>query len=141
MAKSASTNGMPLYNGLAAAVNQYGQIEAMAFTPKIVSKAASYTCLAAESGTVFNTVGATGAVTFTLPAVADGPYQFRFINAVDQNMAVAAPTDTLVTFNDATATSCTFSTAGNKIGAGLLVVCDGAKVYAFPSGANTMTVA
>jgi len=107
----------------------------------VTAKAASYTLLASDSGGTFTTTGATGAVTFTLPAVATSKgFRYQFVNTVGQNMVVTAPAGTLVTFNNAAATSATFSTAGNLIGAGLEVLCDGAKWLAFPTGANTLTV-
>lgn len=116
----------------------------LAFTAP-VAKTADYTVLSTDSGKAFTTLGASGAVIFTLPAVGSAArgYRFRFHNAVDQNMTVTAPAGKLITFNNAAATSVAFSTAGNKIGATVEIVAtpDGAKYIAIPSGANTMTVA
>lgn len=108
----------------------------------IEAKTADYTLTAADSGKQFTTTGAAGAVNFTLPALAKG-YRFRFCNTVNQNMTITAPSGKLVTFNNAAATSVSFVTAGNKIGAVVEITTDetGAKYIAIPCGANTMTVA
>ena len=141
MAKAFQTNGMPLTNGLAPGLNAYGQIENIAFTPKIVSKGASYTVKASESGTIFL---ATAALTFTLPAITDGPFEFRFIVLVDEDVVIAAATaDTLLTFNDVAADSITFGTTGEQIGGNAWVICDGTTLVCVPclSGeAQTVTV-
>lgn len=82
-----------------------------------VSKAASYTVLASDHATRFNTLGATGAVTFTLPTIAPG-LKFQFLNVVDQNMIIAsAAGDDLIVVHDLSADSVTFSTSSQKIGA------------------------
>lgn len=111
---------------------------------KPVSKTTDYTVVAADNGTHFFTLGAAGAVNFTLPAITNcRGYRFRFSNVVDQNMTITAPAGKLVTFNNAAATSVAFSTAGNKIGASMEIVGlpDSSKYLVIPSGANTMTVA
>lgn len=119
----------------------------LCYTPaeffQTVAKTANYTVVAGtDSGTHFTTTGNAGAIVFTLPAVAKGN-RFRFTNTVGQNMQVAGPAGTLVTFNNAAATSVTFSTAGQLIGATVDIVADetGAKWIVMPRGSNTMTVA
>lgn len=107
----------------------------------VSAKTANYIVLEVDNGTLFTTTGAGGAVTFTLPAVPKLGLVYHFQNTVDQNMTVAAPSAILVTFNNSAATSVAFSTAGNKIGAGVRAVGDGTKWLIQPSGANTMTVA
>jgi hypothetical protein len=108
----------------------------------VTAKTGDYTVVIADTGKVLTTLGASGAVNFTLPAVASATgREFTFVNAVDQNMTVTAPSGTMVTFNNAAATSVAFSTSSQKIGGGVRVVCDGAHYYAFPSGSNTVTVA
>lgn len=109
-----------------------------------VAKTASYTVVAGDVGTFFTTTGASGAVVFTLPAIAAGLY-FWFLNTVDQSMTVtsAAGTD-IVTFDNAEATSLAFSTSSEKIGGFLFVQANqaGTKWYAQNlSFANTVTVA
>jgi hypothetical protein len=130
MAKMYSTASMPTMQGIMPGLNEYGQISNMAFTPRVVAKTAAYTVKASESGTIFTTTGAAGAVTFTLPAISDGPYVFKFFVGADQDMTIASATaDTMVTFNDLEADSLAFSTAGEKIGGNALVVCDGTTLF------------
>lgn len=108
-----------------------------------VAKTAAYTVVAGQdNGTHFTTTGAVGAVPFTLPAPAKGN-RFRFTNTVAQTMSVTGPAGSLITFNNAAATSVTFSTAGQLIGATVEIVPDdtGTKWIVLPHGANTMTVA
>ena len=81
-----------------------------------------------QSGSVISTEGATGAVTFTLPAVATSSgVHYWFQNAEDQNMIIAAPSDTMTTFNDIAADSVAFSTTSEKVGGGAFAICDGSK--------------
>jgi hypothetical protein len=112
---------------------------------QVVAKTANYTVTLADNGKEFTTTGAAGAVTFTLPAIGTAirGVRYRFRNTVGQNMAVVAPANKLVTFNNATATSVTFSTAGNLIGACVEITADeaGTKWLTAFSGANTVTVA
>lgn len=80
-----------------------------------------------QSGTAFSNRGAAGAVTFTLPAAAlslAGVY-YEFDGVANQNLTVAAPAGTAVTFNNAAATSLSASTLNQKIGAHILAKCDG----------------
>lgn len=110
---------------------------------KVSAKTASYTVLESESGTLFTTSGASGAVTFTLPALANvaaGTW-FEFFNVADQDMIVASgDADKMVVFNDAAADSIAFSTAAEQIGSGVRVVSDGALWLVFVFlGAETAT--
>lgn len=108
---------------------------------RLQTKAADYTVLATDNGSHFF---ATAVANFTLPAIASGRgYRFRFTMQADANLTVTAPAGKLITFNNATATSVAFSTAGNKIGASVEIVMnhDASKYVAIPHGANTMTVA
>lgn len=109
---------------------------------RVVAKTAGYTVLSTDNHTVFTTEGAAGAVVFTLPTPARG-YRFRFLNAVNQNMTVAAPAGLLIAFNNAAATSIAFSTAGNMIGAGVevTVTADGTKYIAQVLTTATATIA
>jgi hypothetical protein len=104
--------------------------------------ATSYTILATDNNKTFTTRGAVGAVTFTLPTLARG-LKFSFVNEAAQNMAVTgAAANLLVTFNNLTATTVTFSTAGQLIGANVDVVAneDATKWLVIQAGAHTMTV-
>jgi len=92
----------------------------------VVAKTASYTVVAADHGTLFTNRGATGAVTFTLPATASVGLRYGFYVVADQNVIVASGTaDTLVVHNDATADSIAFQTASEKIGGMVEVIGDG----------------
>lgn len=110
-----------------------------------VAKTADYTVVAADNGTTFTNTGAAGAVVFTLPALAPGlAFEFRVV--ADQNVTVASVAgDDMIVFNDAAADSVAFSTAGQKIGGGVLVFSNaaGTKWYVrnASAGANTITVA
>lgn len=118
---------MALKDGNVPQVDAKGQINHLAFKLNVVAKTASYSVLPSESGTLFTTTGATGAVTFTLPAIADSEgCCFWFYNTVDQNMVLTGPADKLVVVGDAAADSAAFQTASEKIGGGFFAVCDGA---------------
>lgn len=110
----------------------------------VTAKTGNYTITSADFGQVFTTRGAGGAVTFTLPAASGNAGAWvRFLNAVDQNMAVAGTAGELILFNDAAANSATFSTAGEKIGAAIYAFCDGTSWFIAPEifEAVTITVA
>lgn len=97
---------------------------------RVQAKATSYTVVYGTdpSGTIFTNRGASGAVTFTLPAAAQarkGVF-YRFVGIADQNIVVAAATaDTLVVINDLEADSLAIQTSSVKIGAEIEVFCDG----------------
>ena len=117
----------------------YGHFEGL--KRPIAAKTAAYTVKASESGTVFHTTGATGAVTFTLPAPTEGLH-YEFVNTVAQNMVITCgTTDKIVHLNDAAADSITFSTGSQQIGAVCKVVSDGAKWFATTHNGATATVA
>jgi len=146
MAKDVQSNSMPTFMGRGAGVNEYGQIANIAYTPEIKVKTADYTVVAADSGTIFTTTGATAAINFTLPAISDGPFIFYFVNGADQNLTVTAATaDTIVTFNDLAADSLAYSTASEKIGGAIMVFSDGTTLFALPFAAGghlqTVTIA
>lgn len=90
----------------------------------VTDKTASYTCTAAESGTIFTNRGASGAVIFTLPAVGLNLH-YRFVGVADQTFTVTATAGTIVSFNDAGVNSVACSTSGQKIGAVIEVWSDG----------------
>lgn len=144
-----TTNGtqtfMNTIDGMSPALDAYGRIATISYTPKIVAKTASYTVTAAESGTIFTTTGATAAVTFTLPAISTGPWEFKFIAGADVNMVVAAATaGTMITMNDAAANSIAFQTSSEKIGGTVEVYCDGTSLFGLArlaTEAQTPTIA
>lgn len=134
---------MPVFQGRAPGVNKYGQIDLMQWTPKVVTKAASYTVLASESGTIFVTTGATAAVDFTLPAITDGPWYYMFICGADFNMNVSSATaDTLVTFNDLAADDIGYETSSMKIGGAVIAVSDATSAFGcfLTTGGHVQTV-
>lgn len=109
------------------------------------SKTSNYTVVANDNFTLFDNVGATGAVTFTLPALAAG-YLFGFRGQADQTITIASNEgDNMVAFNDASADSVAFSTSGEKIGGMVWVYTNpGATkwiVENHSAGLNTVTVA
>jgi hypothetical protein len=107
------------------------------------AKTASYQITPGDVGKVFTNKGAGGAVTFTLPAIAEvqtGWYVDVLVMA-NQNVLVTAPAGKMVTFNNAAAATVAFQTAGNLIGASVRIIYDGALYFARPNGANTLTVA
>lgn len=106
-----------------------------------LNKAADYTVVAADNGTLFT---ASAAVNFTLPTLAAGLH-FLFYNDADSNMTVtSAAGDDLIVFNDVAADSVAFSTAGGKIGGSVEVIANQAgtkwRVFSRSAGANTITV-
>lgn len=94
---------------------------------KFSAKTANYTLTKDDIGIVITNRGATGAVTCTLPALADisAGWFASFFVVADQSFTVTAPANKLTAFNNATATSIAFSTSAEKIGGGVTVEYDG----------------
>jgi hypothetical protein len=137
MTKAYSTNSMPEMKAQSPGYNAYGQIANMAYTPRMSAKLVAYTVKSSESGTVFTNLGATVAVTFTLPAIADGPYQFWFLAMADYAITVAAATaDTILSFNDVDLDDVRAATAGEILGNSIEVICDGTTLFVLPRLAN-----
>lgn len=108
----------PLINGMGAAA------------PIMEVKTASFTVTAADSGKIFLIVGATADVVVTLPAINTGPFGFTIINGSDVSLTVTAVTaDTITTYNDLAADSVAFSTASEKIGGTVEVLCNGTTLF------------
>lgn len=111
----------------------------------VIPKATSYTVLATENGAQYNTFGASGAVTFTLPTIALG-LSYTFVNVVDQNMVIAF-NSLGIADGSITAASATFSTSSHKRGSAARVVAidsDGAGTlkWLFQNiGGTTATIA
>lgn len=109
------------------------------------TKIASYTVLAVDNYTLFDNVGATGAITFTLPAIANG-HLYGFRVQADQTITVTSAEGTnIVAFNNAAASSVAFSTGGQKIGGMVYFYSNPAAnkwlVMNGSAGTNTITVA
>ena len=82
------------------------------------AQAADYTVLESDQGTLFTTLGASGAVIFTLPVIRAGLGPFEFLNLVDQNMTILSngSNDNIVWDHDLSVDSLAFSTSSHKIG-------------------------
>ncbi len=90
------------------------------------TKTTSYQILAADNFSQFNTLGATGAVTFTLPPIANG-YDFGFSGQAAQTLAVTSTEGAnIIALNNLVANTLTFSTGGQQIGAGLRIYSNSA---------------
>lgn len=108
---------------------------------RVIAKTGDYTVLSTDNNTIFTTTGAAGAVNFTLPTLARG-LRFRFFNTVDQNMVITGDNN-IVALHDAAASTLTFSTSSQKIGACVEVVANeaGTKWLAFVGAGATVTIA
>lgn len=105
-----------------------------------IACATNTTVTADNSGAIYTTRGASGAVKFTLPAKENGLH-YTFLNVVNQNMTITADaTNTMIAFNDTAADSIAFSSTNNKTGAAAYVFCDGTSWFALPLCKHTVTV-
>ena len=132
------------YMGLAKAtapeVDANGIVRNFIYSPRFAAKVAAYTVTAKETGTFFTTVGATMAIIFTLPAISEGPWVYKFINAVDLAMIVTAGTaDTMIGFNDVDLDSIAAAQAGELIGSIINAYCDGTKLIVSAEGSSEVT--
>ena len=108
----------------------------------IVAKTADYTVVTADHGTLFTNRGAAGTVNFTLPTTAYKGMRFGFYVVADQTLTVTSGTaDTMVVYNDATADSVSFGSAGDKIGGMFEVVGDGTGWLVMPRTYTDGTIA
>ena len=95
---------------------------------RVVAKTANYTINpnADDAGTLFTNAGATGAVTFVLPAPSLrtlGDW-YEFLGVADQTITVGVPTaDTAIALNDTAADSLALSTGGQKIAGLVRAIC------------------
>jgi hypothetical protein len=108
------------------------------------SKTANYTMVAADNLSVFDNVGATGPVTFTLPPIANG-FQVTVRVQADQNVLVTSNEGgNIIAFNNAVANTLAFQTGGARIGGAVTLIANpgATKWVAFNEsiGANTLTV-
>jgi len=104
---------------------------------KIQNKTADYVVTAADSGTFFTNTGDGDDIQYTLPALAAG-LTYIFTQQTDNELKILSPEgNNIVAFNDLTATSVTFTDAGQQIGAWIQVVCDGTSWYFIASGGGT----
>lgn len=102
------------------------------------------TLVAADSGVEFY---ANAAATITLPAIASAGKTFRIRahQTADANLTIVAPSGKMIAINNAAATSVAYSTANEKIGAGVEIsLLPDETLYIasnISAGANTVTVA
>ncbi len=111
---------------------------------QVVPQIANYQVVnGVDNGKYFTNAGATGSVTFTLPATIQRGHVFRFSVEADFSVSIVAPAGALVTTNNATATSITFSTAGQRIGSSVEITVNaaGTKYVAHLLTPNTATIA
>jgi len=110
---------------------------------ELITTTASVTLTAYDVGKTVCNVGATGAVTVTLPTPASckGGDDILVLSCADQDLIVASGTaDTLITLNDVEADSVALSTAGEKAGGGFLFTCVGSKWHVATLCEETQTV-
>jgi hypothetical protein len=85
----------------------------------MIGKTASYALLNTDNGTQFSNSGATGAITFTLPAIANG-YSFGFFCAANQAITISSNEGSnIIAENNASASNIAISTAGDILGGSL----------------------
>jgi hypothetical protein len=105
-------------------------------TDKIVTKnAAAIVVNASHYGATVLATKADGATTFQLPTPAAGlaGYKTRVVQQANQNLVVnCATANKIVALNSVAYNTVTFSTANEKIGAGAMCICDGAKWQVIP---------
>lgn len=111
-----------------------------------VTKTGAYTVLVGDSGTLFNTLGNVGSLTFTLPAIAGAAgCVWWFRNDADQVMIITAPANKFYLDGSLTGTSATFSTSSHKIGCYCKVYLNAAGTfyclenYGAPAGVLTVS--
>lgn len=112
-------------------VDDNHQIAEMAFKVNVLTKAASCTILASESGSFITDYGAGAPVVYTLPAAEDGLNYLFYAATATHTLTVAAATAIMVTDANVAATSVGLETASDIIGGAIQVVSDGSKWFAF----------
>ncbi len=94
---------------------------------KSVAKTASYSLTPRDHDIVLNNAGAAGAVTFTLPAIADvwDGWSVEFRVEAAQTVTITAPSGKLIAANNTGATSIAFSTNSEKVGNSVKITYSG----------------
>lgn len=94
---------------------------------KSVAKTASYAVKPTDHNYRFSNFGAAGAVTFTLPAIADvfDGWSAEFVVLANQTVTVTAPSGKLIAGNNTGATSIAFSSTSEKVGNTIGIYYDG----------------
>jgi|TARA_R110002020_G_scaffold68280_2_gene178901 hypothetical protein len=105
----------------------------------IAAKTAAYSVTEDDFGTLFTNRGAAGSVTITLPAAASYTGKsVEFYCIASQNIALTAAAGTIVTKNNAAATTATLSTGGDQEGGSMIATSDGTS-WLINSGDTTVT--
>ena len=110
---------------------------------ELITTTASITLTNFDVGKTVCNVGASGAVTITLPTPASciAGDDILVLSCADQDLIVASGTaDTLITLNDIAADSVALSTASEKAGGGFLFTCVGALWHCLDMTGETQTV-
>jgi hypothetical protein len=108
------------------------------------TKTADYTILESDHGTIFDNLGATGAVVLTLPALGnlpDGWWIRAFSATLAQDLTVASggSSDNIITLNDLGADSVKWGTANERAGGAFELVKRGTKWLCFIMAHETQT--
>jgi hypothetical protein len=107
-----------------------------------VAKTTSYTLVGADAGKRFTNQGATGTVTFTLPAIGKNMV-FEFYVMADYSLTVtSAEGGNIIANNTVAANSLSFGTGGDKLGGCIRLESsgDGTKWLTKKFCANAMTI-
>lgn len=81
-----------------------------------IPKTANYSVLVSDNGTIFTNAGAVGAVTFTLPAIADG-LNYGFYVDADQSVTISSNEGSnVIAPGNASASNVAFTMPGRRIG-------------------------
>jgi len=108
---------------------------------ELITTTASVTLTSFDMGKTVCNVGATGAVTITLPdpATCVPGSDLIVLSCADQNLIVSC-TSKLITLNNATASSVALQTAGEKLGGGFRLTAVGTKWHVSILCEETQTV-
>lgn len=108
---------------------------------KVEAKTAAYAITVADWGKTFTNRGATGSVTFTLPAVSavENGFFVEFFAVAAQDFVIAATANQIIAFNDVDADAITFSTSSEIVGAAATLKCDGTSWLAILHTEETAT--
>ena len=108
---------------------------------EIVNKTADFTITTAEFGKIMTNRGDGDAIVWTLPAASGNSGEVcYFFSCSDNNMTVTGTDEEILCFNDLTADSIAFSTSSEKIGGGIMAICDGTSWICVPLAPETQTV-
>lgn len=139
-----------LFDASESALTQAGAsaywIGKMKYTSFGVTTATAIAVAATQTGRIFvnmstaiGAAGTLGRVNYTLPSPATGLF-YTFVNGTAASMKVTGANN-MVTFNNSSATSIYYNTAGELIGATVDIIGLASKWIVRPNGANTITIA